>query len=1282
MNSMDKKIIIIRHNHIIHHYQLFFLIFYIICSFNPLIFIIAFSGDVLNCPYYYNIDKTSCLTSVPAGYYCNDESAKTIARCNIDCSTCDATSQNSNKCLSCNNADQYYGKYTEVSNQYKTCYHKNTVLKNFFLDSANNIFKPCFHLCTYCTGSGDTNDHKCTECISGYAFNTLLPDSRNCYEICQYYYNIDKTSCLTSVPDGYYCNDESAKTIAKCDSKCSTCNKQSQNLNKCLSCNNANQYYGIYNEISNQYKSCYLKNDMLEGLYFDSANNIFKPCFQTCKYCTSSGDTTDHKCTECKSGYAFNTLLPNSNNCYERCQYYYNIDKTSCLTSVPAGYYCNDENEKTIAKCNDDCSTCDKQSHNSNKCLSCNNANQYYGLYNEINNQYKSCFLKRTKLEGLFFNQADNIFDQCFHTCKYCTASGDINNHKCTECISGYSFNSLFPDSKNCYEICQNYYNIDKTSCLTSVPVGYYCNDESAKTIAKCNDECSTCDKQSHNSNKCLTCNNANQYFGLYNETNINYKSCFLKSTKLEGLFFNQENNIFEKCFHTCKSCSTLGNEENHQCEECIIGYDYNSEVSKNKNCYEICNCNIYFDSLNKLQCTKDDKCPKSYKLIAPKKKCVKNCNEDNIYTCEYKNECLETCPSIENFKEKILNIFNKNDTINNLNNFLTLQKNGSMNDLIEYILIKDEELILQFDNSTYHLTSSKIQNIKKPTKTNTVIKLGSCETILKEKYKIDKNDSLLIFKLDIPAQGVYSFVSEYEVYHPITLELLNLSFCDKNLINKHVYAPINANEIFKHDSKSDFYNKICYSSSNNNSDLIIDDRREEFVKNSLSLCEPKCKLIDYINETQEAICECDIKKQFLMVSDVYFSKGQFFEEMKKIDYYINLKVLKCYKYIFSKSAFLEINFGNYICIPTIFIFIVFAIIFLAKGFSKLKLQIIKFVDKLEKMKSNKTIKIPKKNITKKLIQKNRKKIKSERKKNLLRFNNNLFKKERTDYKNGGKKSVKSSERKINKSVNKEVNKEPKKNRKQNKLNTLNFNGNKNNNKKNNNNSKITIDFTDSEMNSFTYEEALKTDFRSCTQYYFSLLRTKHLLIFTFYQTKDYNSLIIKISLLLFSIDFYYIINALFYNDLIIHKIYENQGIFRFVYRIPQIIYSTLITILINSIIELLSLSEKNVIKIKKENIINMNVKKKLFKILTIKFICFYFFGILFLSVFWIYLTSFCYVYKFTQYFVIKDASISFALSLIYPFFMNMLPGIFRIPSLRKKNRKCLYQLSKLLQLL
>ena len=59
-------------------------------------------------------------------------------------------------------------------------------------------------------------------------------------------------------------------------------------------------------------------------------------------------------------------------------------------------------------------------------------------------------------------------------------------------------------------------------------------------------------------------------------------------------------------------------------------------------------------------------------------------------------------------------------------------------------------------------------------------------------------------------------------------------------------------------------------------------------------------------------------------------------------------------------------------------------------------------------------------------------------------------------------------------------------------------------------------------------------------------------------------------------------------------------------------------------------------------------------------------------------------IYKNTQVHLLKDTLISFGLSLIYPFGIYLLPGIFRIPALsnRKNKRECLYNFSKLLQML
>ena len=55
--------------------------------------------------------------------------------------------------------------------------------------------------------------------------------------------------------------------------------------------------------------------------------------------------------------------------------------------------------------------------------------------------------------------------------------------------------------------------------------------------------------------------------------------------------------------------------------------------------------------------------------------------------------------------------------------------------------------------------------------------------------------------------------------------------------------------------------------------------------------------------------------------------------------------------------------------------------------------------------------------------------------------------------------------------------------------------------------------YNDDELNNLQYKEALKKDKRGYWQYYISLLKTKHPLLFTFFTNNDYNSKIVKIDL-------------------------------------------------------------------------------------------------------------------------------------------------------------------------
>ena len=234
--------------------------------------------------------------------------------------------------------------------------------------------------------------------------------------------------------------------------------------------------------------------------------------------------------------------------------------------------------------------------------------------------------------------------------------------------------------------------------------------------------------------------------------------------------------------------------------------------------------------------------------------------------------------------------------------------------------------------------------------------------------------------------------------------------------------------------------------------------------------------------------------------------------------------------------------------------------------------------------------------------------------------------------------------------------------------------------------SKNVMKYTDDEINLLPYELALINDKRTFCIYYISLIRIKHNLIFSFFNKNDYNPKIVKIDLFFIGFAIYYTVNALFFDDDTMHKIYESKGKFDIEYQLSKIIYSSLISMVINTLLKLLALSNDEIIDFKKKTKKEEANKKGdiLKKKLTIKFVLYFIISTIFLLFFWYYISMFGAIYRNTQLHLLKDTLISFALSLIYPFVIYLLPGLFRIPALSdsKKKRKLLYNFSKVLQML
>ena len=226
----------------------------------------------------------------------------------------------------------------------------------------------------------------------------------------------------------------------------------------------------------------------------------------------------------------------------------------------------------------------------------------------------------------------------------------------------------------------------------------------------------------------------------------------------------------------------------------------------------------------------------------------------------------------------------------------------------------------------------------------------------------------------------------------------------------------------------------------------------------------------------------------------------------------------------------------------------------------------------------------------------------------------------------------------------------------------------------------IPTNFTAQELNTMGYKQALIYDKRTFFQYYISLIKKKQLILFTIISDRDYNLITIKVVLFFISFSLYFTLNGFFFNDNTMHKIYANNGTYDILAQLPIIFYSTLITAVINMILRTLSLSEKNMLEIKQEKNFNQAKKraKDIWNCIKLKIYIFFILSILLMLFFWYFISCFCSVYKNTQIILISDTLISFGLSMLYPFGIFLIPGMFRIPALRSKSKdkECLYKIS------
>ena len=133
--------------------------------------------------------------------------------------------------------------------------------------------------------------------------------------------------------------------------------------------------------------------------------------------------------------------------------------------------------------------------------------------------------------------------------------------------------------------------------------------------------------------------------------------------------------------------------------------------------------------------------------------------------------------------------------------------------------------------------------------------------------------------------EGLLIPVIGYEVYHPLNMSQLNLSYCSDINIKLNIPVSINEDEVEKYDPNSDYYNDDCYAyTTGNGTDIILNDRKNEYIYNNLSLCENNCEFKGYDYQTKKAQCECVSKIEINLISEIISNENLLSNELSTLE--------------------------------------------------------------------------------------------------------------------------------------------------------------------------------------------------------------------------------------------------------------------------------------------------------------------------------------------------------------------------------------------------------------
>ena len=565
----------------------------------------------------------------------------------------------------------------------------------------------------------------------------------------------------------------------------------------------------------------------------------------------------------------------------------------------------------------------------------------------------------------------------------------------------------------------------------------------------------------------------------------------------------------------------------------------------------------------------------------------------------------------------------------------------------------------------------------------------------------------------------------KYDVFHPLTTEKLNLSYCENTTIE--VFIPIQLDKETENlynklldkgynllDPDDSFYRDLCTPyESENGTDVLLDDRVSYYYNKVYNdtTCPQNCNFMSYSTETKYLKCECTSNATDIVTLDVNnLNTDNVYKSFYSTLKYSNWKVMLCYKLVFNYKIFCH-NYGSILTLILFLTYLAFMIYYSTREISPLKIEISKILfkeeinniefkpqikEKIKKIKNKgkappkrksaiktKEINEPKNTEAFEFIDDNNK-IKENKNKTNFRMKNNV----RKDDKRRTKKEKKTKDLKIQIKRTEMIEKEN--NIKNiNNMNTI-FDENEIKTKDSASDLKVeenqlkNMNLDNFELNNLEYEEASELDKRGFCKTYWSVLLREHAGLLTFVAWNDYNLFYVKIErfIILFCTDM--TMNGLFFSDESMHHLYVNNGEYSFIQQLPQILYALIVSHILEISLCYLSMTDTAVYKIKGLK----NEAKSGEKIMDIldcmknKLVAFFIFTFFLFLFYWYFISAFCAVYQNTQKIFIRDSLTSFITSMIDPFIIYGITMILRLISLSRCCRKkcgCIYKISDII---